>query len=63
MTLSTDGWKVARTSLQTRNENNKADAWEIQTLHGFNALYPNDLATGHVLGDVRGALTLSNGLK
>lgn len=30
--LSTDGWKVARTSLKVRNQNNIADQWEQKTL-------------------------------
>jgi len=34
--LSTEGWTVARTSLKTRNENNKPDIWETDTLNEFN---------------------------
>lgn len=33
--LSTDGWVLARTSLKTRNANNKADAWEQSMLMRF----------------------------
>ena len=104
------GWKVARTSLKTRNSSNAPDAWETQVLnkfeerkangeavkpmayfeavdnsfrfmkaiptgeiclkcHGENIaapikaklkeLYPNDMATGYKLGDVRGAFTIT----
>lgn len=37
--LSTDGWKVARTSLKVRNSNNQADRWEAQMLNNFNSAY------------------------
>lgn len=37
--LSTEGWKVARTSLRTRNENNKADEWETQVMLSFDEQY------------------------
>jgi len=33
--LSVDGWTVARTSLKTRNENNKPDQWEADALRQF----------------------------
>lgn len=33
--LSQDGWKVARTSLKTRNDNNTPDAWEKAVLERF----------------------------
>ena len=29
------GWKVARTSLKTRNSSNAADAWEVNVLNAF----------------------------
>jgi len=29
------GWKIARTSLKTRNSNNAPDAWESKVLHDF----------------------------
>ncbi|MCW9048098.1 MAG: DUF3365 domain-containing protein [Gammaproteobacteria bacterium] len=29
------GWKIARTSLKTRNSNNAPDAWETKVLHDF----------------------------
>jgi len=29
------GWKIARTSLKVRNDNNKADAWEKKVLDDF----------------------------
>lgn len=35
--LSTDGWRIARTSLKTRNENNQPDEWETQALRNFEA--------------------------
>lgn len=37
--LSTDGWILARTSLKTRNEKNKPDKWETDTLHQFNTRF------------------------
>ena len=37
--LSTDGWEVARTSLKTRNPNNKPDDWERKMLLAFDAAY------------------------
>jgi len=108
--LSTDGWRVARTSLKTRNDVNKPDQWELETLKDFdrrfkggtaasqltasltgpeqyrymkaiptdqvclachgssvdadlsasiNRMYPNDIAIGFTLEDIRGAFTLS----
>lgn len=33
--LSTDGWDIRRTSLRARNADNKADAWEHETLVSF----------------------------
>lgn len=108
------GWKIARTSLKTRNSSNAPDAWETRVLNDFEArktkgedvkpmayfeavnsdgkqnfrfmkaiptgevclkchgtemapaikaklqeLYPNDMATGFKLGDIRGAFTIS----
>lgn len=104
------GWKVARTSLKTRNPANAPDAWESKVLNDFEArkangedvipmayfeavdgdfrfmkaiptgevclkchgseiappvkaklqeLYPNDMATGFQLGDIRGAFTIT----
>jgi hypothetical protein len=35
--LSSGGWRVARTSLKTRNANNQPDAWEMATLQAFEA--------------------------
>jgi hypothetical protein len=108
------GWKIARTSLKTRNPANSPDIWETKVLNDFEArkakgedvkpmaffeavdadgkqnfrfmkaiptgevclkchgtdiapavkaklqeLYPNDMATGFKLGDIRGAFTIT----
>lgn len=37
--LSTNGWTVARTSLKTRNENNRPDEWEKLILKRFDEEY------------------------
>ena len=37
--LSTEGWSVARTSLKTRNQENKPDEWETDTLKQFDARF------------------------
>ena len=110
---SLSAWKIGRTSLKVRNENNTPDEWEYKTLRQFEqrkaageniktmdyaetvqqgnqtvyrymkpiptaglcvtchggevsekitqkikSLYPNDLATGFNIGDIRGAFTL-----
>ncbi len=33
--LSTDGWRIGRTALKTRNPNNRPDAWEFRMLEAF----------------------------
>lgn len=46
--LSTSGWVLGRTSLQTRNENNQPDTWELANLHRFEDEYQAGVAVAQL---------------
>lgn len=54
--LSTDGWKVGRTSFKLRNPDNKPDEWERSTLLAFE----QQLAAGKPVAELQASIVESD---